>query len=382
MDSWVAAGGNTAQSLGGLEMYIGYHQDVALFLLAAYVSTGDSAYLDRAADVVDQWLTASSFDGVTLSFGAKRFRWVVDGSGALVPETIEAWEASDAPRALWMGQVLRAYELATGGAPLTAPYSELSTWVQLLLATDTQSPTYSCIEYAPDGTANTNNCGENYYYHGLAMGLLTFNNVSWLQTKLEDTLPSYAWGTAGKYWDYTDCFGIYRPVRPLKALASALGLDAATYGGRRPEACHLDVARTGSGAGFVLSDRAGIDCGQDCTGLFVDGETVTLHATAYSGSTFEGWTEPACTAGAVILSGDTTCTATFGGTCDPVVDLQNQTVGDTETFAGCDELRAGNGFLVTSRGDVTLRAGGRVVLYSGFAVDSGASLKVEAGAEP
>lgn len=383
MDDWVAGGGNTAQSLDGFEMFIGYHQDVALFLLAAYVSTGNSVYLDRAADVVDQWLSASSFDGVHLSFGAKKFRWIFNGSGELVPEAIEPWDVYDAPRSLWMGHVLRAYELATGGAPFTAPYASLSTWVQLLLASGTQSPTESCIEYAPDGTA-IGNCGTDYYYHGLAMGLLTFHNLSWLQTKLEATLSDekYGWGQVGKYWNYTPCFGIYTGVRPLKALASAVGLDAATYGGRRPESCLLSVARTGSGTGFVVSDRAGIDCGKECTSPFLDGETVSLAATPYQGSTFIGWSEPICDAGPVTLTADVACTADFDGACDPVVDLESQEIGDTQTFAGCDELRAGNGFHVLSGGNVTLRAGGRVVLFSGFAVDSGASLEVQAGTEP
>lgn len=382
MDHWVAGGGNAAQSLAGLEMFIGYHQDAALFLLAAYVSTGDTTYLDRAEDVVDQWLTASSFDGTGVSFGAKKFRWVLDAAGELQPEAIEAWEVSDAPRALWMGHVLRAYLLATDGAPLTAPYTSLSNWVQMLLATDTQTATHSCIEYNPDGTAKPGNCGDNYYYHGLSMGLLTFHNLSWLETKLLDTLGKYSWDpNDGLYWDFTECFGIYRPVRPLKALASAIGLDASTYGGRRPKACFLDVARTGTGTGFVLSDRTGIDCGTDCSGLFVEDEQVTLNPDAYEGSTFSGWSEMACSGGSVSLNGDTVCTAQFDDSCDPLVDLQAQTVTGTETFAGCEELRAGNGFQI-SGGDVTLRAGGRIVLYDGFSVVSGGSLSAQAGAEP
>ena len=109
---------------------------------------------------------------------------------------------------------------------------------------------------------------------------------------------------------------------------------------------------------------------------------IELAAEAYPGSSFGGWSEPACANGSVLLTSDTTCTVTFDGTCDPVVDLQAQSVAADATFAGCDELRAGNGFAVVSPADVTLRAGGRIVLYDGFSVEAGASLKLRAGAEP
>lgn len=384
MHHWVAAGGDTAGSLSASDMYIGYYPDIALFLLAAHASTGISTYLERAADVVDQWVSANSFDGATLSLGPKRFKWVADADddNKLFPQEVAPWDESDAPRALWMGHVLRAHQLATAGAPFPDPYLKLSQWVQLLLATDTQTPTYSCIEYFPDGTPKAN-CGNNYYYHGLSIGLVTFHNVSWLQTKLLDALRSYSWAPDdGKYWDFTDCFGIYRPIRPLKALAVALGLDAATYGGQRPKLQFLEIVRTGAGMGFVRSEPPGIDCGTACVGVFCDEELVPLIPREYEGSSFGGWMEAGCSAGSVTLYGDTTCTAIFNETCDPSVDLQAQDVDSTEVFAGCDELRAGNGFHVVAGGDVMLRAGGRIVLYDGFAVKDGGSLTAYPSAEP
>lgn len=380
MSHWVAGGANTAKPGNGFEMFVGYYPDVALFLFAAYVSSGDPAFRERADDVVDQFLAANSFDGTTLSFGPMQFRWVADGAGDLVSQEIKAWEDADAPRALWIGHVLRARDLALNGAALAYPYTDLSTWVQLLLATDTQTSTHSCIQYAPDGTAT--NCGGDFYYHGLSMGLITFENLSWLQTKLEDTLPQYAWGEAGKYWSWTDCFGIYRPIRPVKALASALGLDAATYGGRRPKACLLDVVRTGSGSGWVASDPAGVDCGAACTGLFLEDEAVSLLTVPYQGSSFTGWAEAGCATDPLVVASDTTCTAAFDGACDPVADFQSQLVDQPEVFAGCDEVRAGNGFRVVAGGEASLLAGGRIVLYDGFSVESGGTLVARAAVEP
>jgi hypothetical protein len=380
MSHWVAGGANTAKPGNGFEMFVGYYADVALFLFAAHVSTGDPVYLDRADDVVDQFLAANSFDGTILTFGPMKFAWVADGAGDLVAQEIKAWEDADAPRALWIGHVLRARDMALNGAALTYPYTDLSTWVQLLLATDTQTPTHSCIQYAPDGTAT--NCGNDFYYHGLSMGLVTFENLSWLQTKLEDTLVKYAWGEAGQYWNWTDCFGIYRPIRPVKALASALGLDAATYGGRRPRACLLDVVRTGSGSGWVESERAGIDCGAHCTSLFRESEEVSLFTLPYQGSSFTGWVEAACANHPLVVAADTTCTAEFDGTCDPVANFQAQVVDQPKDFAGCDEVRAGNGFRVVTGGEAMFVAGGRIVLYDGFSVESGGTFVARAGVEP
>jgi hypothetical protein len=56
----------------------------------------------------------------------------------------------------------------------------------------------------------------------------------------------------------------------------------------------LSVAKTGDGTGTVTGSAGGIDCGATCGAQFVEGETVTLTATAASGSHFAGWSG-ACT---------------------------------------------------------------------------------------
>ncbi len=57
--------------------------------------------------------------------------------------------------------------------------------------------------------------------------------------------------------------------------------------------------------------------------------------------------------------------------------LENQTVTTVELFEACGTIFAGNGFVVGSTGDVTLRAGGSVVLQDGFSVQAGGSLDIE-----
>ncbi|MBN2382612.1 hypothetical protein JXQ70_07000 [bacterium] len=66
----------------------------------------------------------------------------------------------------------------------------------------------------------------------------------------------------------------------------------------------LIVTKTGSGAGTVTSDVAGIDCGLTCSSTFESGTTVVLTAATHLGSLFSGW------------SGD--CSGT--GTCDLYMD--------------------------------------------------------------
>lgn len=235
---WIGGGGNTASgTVGNLTMWIGYHQDIVRFLLAAHESTGSSVYADRAEDVVDQWLTASTFNGTDLTFGRFNFSWNT-GVSPIAPEPGNpyfwdqgrAWDDADAPRALWMGDVLRAVSLGTGEAPFTGAYEELSEWVQLVHASGTQTATTSCIQYNQDGSVVSGNCGSDYYYNGLGAGLHTYHNTATLDDKIDTALDQYGW-TTSKTWNSASCFGIYRGIRPVKALASAIGLDATTYGG-------------------------------------------------------------------------------------------------------------------------------------------------------
>jgi hypothetical protein len=235
---WVGGGANTsAHEVSDIVMWIGYHQDIVRFLLAAYESTGNTTYADRAEEVIDQWLIASTFNGADLTFGRYNFKWNTTAQ-PIAPQPGNpwfwqegrAWDVSDAPRALWMGDVLRAFHLSSGGAPLTTAYAKLSKWVQLLLSNGTQTATTSCVEYNQNGSAVPGNCGTDYYYNGLGAGLHTYNGISTLDDKLDRALVQYGW-SGGKTWNNAACFGIYRGIRPVKALAAAIGLDSATYGG-------------------------------------------------------------------------------------------------------------------------------------------------------
>jgi subtilisin family serine protease len=76
----------------------------------------------------------------------------------------------------------------------------------------------------------------------------------------------------------------------------------------------LSVTKDGTGTGSVTSSPAGIDCGSTCAAPFDSGTSVTLTATADSGSDFTGWSGGGCSGTGtctVTLNADTTVTATF-----------------------------------------------------------------------
>jgi hypothetical protein len=86
----------------------------------------------------------------------------------------------------------------------------------------------------------------------------------------------------------------------------------ATFSQAAPQT--LSVSKLGSGSGSVVSVPAGIDCGSTCSAQFSNGTSVTLTATAASGSSFVGWSGEGCTGtGSCVLTIDAarSVTATF-----------------------------------------------------------------------
>ena len=106
----------------------------------------------------------------------------------------------------------------------------------------------------------------------------------------------------------------------------------------------LGVTRAGTGTGTVTSSPSGINCGTSCTANYASGASVTLTATAASGSTFAGWSGSCSGTGSCVLSmtASRSVTATFntsgggtGGTCANPVTFTNQTGNFNTTGAVC-----------------------------------------------
>jgi len=103
----------------------------------------------------------------------------------------------------------------------------------------------------------------------------------------------------------------------VKMVASSLNgsiyVDNFFFGGSTgPNTYTLTVNKTGTGSGTVTSNPAGINCGSDCSEAYAPNTSVTLTATADSGSNFTGWSGDCigntCT---VTMTADTSVTANF-----------------------------------------------------------------------
>jgi hypothetical protein len=75
---------------------------------------------------------------------------------------------------------------------------------------------------------------------------------------------------------------------------------------------NLNITKTGTGSGIVISNPVGINCGTDCSEEFNNGTNVTLTATADADSIFVGWSgDSDCSDGVVSMNANKTCTAVF-----------------------------------------------------------------------
>jgi PKD repeat protein len=91
-----------------------------------------------------------------------------------------------------------------------------------------------------------------------------------------------------------------------------------------PPEYDLTITKTGAGSGTVESSPAGIDCGADCTEIYVEGTAVTLSAFPDAGSYFTGWSDPGCSGTgdcAVTMNTDIDITAMFDSCANPPVRI-------------------------------------------------------------
>jgi uncharacterized repeat protein (TIGR02543 family) len=96
-------------------------------------------------------------------------------------------------------------------------------------------------------------------------------------TYASDTLFSWGVHMSSGYVNYFNYKGNGHYVWPVR-------------GGQSGSLGSLTSVKTGSGTGSVSSNPAGISCGTTCSASFADGQSVTLTATADSGSSFASWT--------------------------------------------------------------------------------------------
>lgn len=128
----------------------------------------------------------------------------------------------------------------------------------------------------------------------------------------------------------------------------------------------LTLTKTGSGTGTVTSSPAGINCGATCTASFNDGVSVTLSATASSGSSFTSWGGDAdCTDGTVTMSANRTCSVKFSlAFTDGTLTTGSSAVKAvhiTELRTRINNVRAACGLAAATWTDASLTAGSTTI---------------------
>jgi endoglucanase len=137
----------------------------------------------------------------------------------------------------------------------------------------------------------------------------------------------------------------------------------------------LSVSLSGTGSGTVTSSPAGIDCGSDCSESYASGTSVTLTASAMSGSTFVGWGGACSGTGGctVTMDADRAVTATFDASVPAVTiyddalasDWSNWSWSATVDLAGTSPVQVGS-----RAANVTYQGWGGLSLRKGTALST------------
>jgi hypothetical protein len=99
----------------------------------------------------------------------------------------------------------------------------------------------------------------------------------------------------------------------------------------------LTVSTAGDGSGSLTSTPGGIDCGDVCEAMYIEGAEVELNHFAKEGSEFKEWGgDPDCIDGIVFMDADKTCEATFEISNQPPVAV----AGDDQTLPADETCHA------------------------------------------
>jgi hypothetical protein len=119
--------------------------------------------------------------------------------------------------------------------------------------------------------------------------------------------------------------------RCVVSLAGATNVTARFVTAAPPGMYILSVSKAGSGTGTVTSDPEGIDCGDDCSGHFTEGSTVTLTANPAQGSVFTEWK------GCPSASGNS-CTVVMTETRNVTATLAQAPTPDVASFTSSADI--------------------------------------------
>jgi hypothetical protein len=158
-------------------------------------------------------------------------------------------------------------------------------------------------------------------------GLISNNETSQINVQASDVnsdILSYYWSISSGNGTISGSGDTVTYIPPVVSSSQTFTIDLSVFdlrGGKATGSVNVTVSssehtlivtRTGNGSGTVTSNPAGIDCGADCTEVYINGMEVTLTATPDAGSVFGGWSgDSDCLDGTVTMDASTTCNAEF-----------------------------------------------------------------------
>jgi len=109
---------------------------------------------------------------------------------------------------------------------------------------------------------------------------------------------------------------------------------SATFNVIPPVTYTLTVTKAGTGNGTVTSSPTSINCGSSCSVNFNSGTVIALTAIPAAGSVFAGWSGAGCTTGALTLTTNAICTATF----TPLANTISTNISNRAVLSGASVL--------------------------------------------
>jgi hypothetical protein len=141
---------------------------------------------------------------------------------------------------------------------------------------------------------------------------------------------------------------------------------------------NLTVTKPGTGSGTVTSSPEGINCGDDCSETYTEGQKVKLTAKANPNSTFAGWSGGSC-------SGTKTCMVTMDAAITVTADfaLKTPDISVAQTSIEFDSVKVGKKATKTLKildngtGDLMIALSGLEGTHFGIQGSSSVTLKAK-----
>lgn len=218
---------NGAEGLGyGTAMYSGYYQDGIIFMIQAYVATGNTTYLNVARNITLDYLEAAKFNNVSFSVPPTAFEW--DNLTGVMNVTCSRdcspsahWDDADAPRAAGLGMAEHYFNI-TG-----IPMEILTTYNNLWRTQHAQQFDSWTYRYWTNGSTY-GDPQSGYKSQSLQFQIQSGgNNVSLSNATMMSAISHYSSGTQSM--DSASCMGLYSPGMTIRSLGMAIGRDAGAY---------------------------------------------------------------------------------------------------------------------------------------------------------